>query len=84
MEVKNILILVKIAESNTHESGQTMPIFNKGIVRSSLENGKIASEIPATTGETTMGISEKIKAASVNDFYLKNLNKIQKKLLMNW
>nr|DAR63733.1 MAG TPA: hypothetical protein [Caudoviricetes sp.]DAW47059.1 MAG TPA: hypothetical protein [Caudoviricetes sp.]DAY34082.1 MAG TPA: hypothetical protein [Caudoviricetes sp.] len=33
MEVKNILILVKIAESNTHESGQTMPIFNKGIVR---------------------------------------------------
>jgi hypothetical protein len=84
MEVKNILILVKIAESNTHESGQTMPIFNKGIARSSLESGKIASEIPATTGETTMEISEKIKVVLANDFYLKNLNKIQKKLLMNW
>nr|DAW47058.1 MAG TPA: hypothetical protein [Caudoviricetes sp.] len=31
-----------------------------------------------------MEMLEKIKAASVNDFYLKNLNKIQKKLLMNW
>ena len=84
MEVKNILILVKIAESNTHESGQTMPIFNKGIVRSSLESGKIVSEIPATTGETTMEMLEKIKAALPKDFCLKNLNKIQRRLLMNW
>ena len=84
MEVKNILILVKIAESNTHESGQTMPIFNKGIVRSSLESGKIVSEIPATTGETTMEMLEKIKAALPKDFCSKNLNKIQRRLLMNW
>nr|DAR63734.1 MAG TPA: hypothetical protein [Caudoviricetes sp.]DAY34083.1 MAG TPA: hypothetical protein [Caudoviricetes sp.] len=31
-----------------------------------------------------MEILEKIKVVLANDFYLKNLNKIQKKLLMNW
>lgn len=59
-----------------------MQIFSREIVRLFLGSGRIVSEISVIIGGTIMGMRGKMKRVSQRGFYLRDMSKILKKLLI--